>query len=174
VWLLIEADADRLCVDMVSFAAVAVDIQHLLQIRCARLPPTIVTKFSRGIFRPAIGQGGGSVSRSNGRKYWRARSAMAVVQESRRGRLLRAQASEVSPLDKLESLVYRVLSRCKQGHTCHASAQKTVRVQIARRPPLPPWPSLSSISRLSIVLSICLFVALPCSSLRLHFRTSRS
>lgn len=63
-------------------------------------------------------------------QYRRARSAVATVQGSRRGRLLRAQASEVSPPDKLESPVYSVGEMQGRAHVprlCPKDGQGTNR-----------------------------------------------
>ena len=89
-------------------------------------------------------------------------------QGSRRGRLLRAQASEVSPPDKLESLVCWMSERCKQGHTCHVAAKRRSRYKnhLARRSGLIVSASIQR--AVSIVWSRTPSVLLF-ASLRLHF-----
>lgn len=108
---------------------------HVCMSVCTWLSLNIVTSCSRDVFRPVVEQVGGTVSLANGRRNMRSpapqstlsqyrRPTSAMAQDSRRGRLLRAQASEISPPDNLESLVYRASERCEPGHTCHASARK--------------------------------------------------
>lgn len=102
-------------------------------------------------------------------KYRRARSAVAMVQGSRRGRLLRAQAGEVSPPDKLESLVYSVGEMQARAHVPRL-CQKTVKVQIDTPPASPTrtasLPVHSSVDSLVWSQRPCL---LPSRSVRLHF-----
>lgn len=93
---------------------------------------------------------------------------VSAGQGSRRGRLLRAQASEVSPPDKLESLVCWVSERCKQGHTCHVAAKRRSRYKnhLACRSGLIVAASIQR--AVSIVWSRSPSVLLF-ASLRLHF-----
>ena len=142
---------------------------------------TMVTMCSRGVSGRGIGQSGKSTlsllrvpSPSTLSEYplqvpaAKVGRGASAGQGSRRGRLLRAQASEVSPPDKLESLVCWMSERCKQGHTCHVAAKRRSRYKnhLARRSGLIVSASIQR--AVSIVWSRSPSVLLF-ASLRLHF-----